>query len=60
MVLIVGSRNIIKISKNWACKKLGKQQESFLANTDDFLAPFIIFEWDRILESAMDMKWNVL
>ena len=38
--LIVDSRNMIKVSKNMG--------------TDNFLAFFIAFEWDKILESAMD------
>ena len=28
--------------------------ESFLPITDNFLAFFIVFEWGRILEGAMD------
>ena len=43
-----------KFQKIWVCKKLDKQRESFSPNTDNFLAFFIIFEWDRILKSAMD------
>ena len=39
-------------------QKLVQQRESFLRNTDNFLALFIVFEWDRILESGMD-KWEV-
>ena len=38
----------------WLCKKLDKQRESFLPNTGNFLAIFIVFEWGRSLESAMD------
>ena len=38
----------------WVCKKLDKRQESFSPNTDKILAFFIVFEWARILESAMD------
>ena len=38
--LIVGSRNMIGIY--------------FSPNTDSFLAFFIVFEWGRISESAMD------
>ena len=53
MKLIVGSRNMIKLSKNMS-KKLDKRRESFSPNTDNFLAFFIIFDWGRILESAMD------
>ena len=41
---IVGSRNLIN----------KRQEESFLPNTDNFLAFFIVFEWGRILKSAMD------
>ena len=36
------------------CKKLDKRRESFSPNTDNFLAFFIVSEWGRILESAMD------
>ena len=36
------------------CKKVDKPGEFFLPNTDNFLAFFIIFEWGRILESAVD------
>ena len=31
-----------------------------LPNTDNLLALFITFEWGRILENAMDRKWNVV
>ena len=34
--------------------KINKQQESFLPNTDNFLAFFIVFESNRILGSTMD------
>ena len=57
--LIVDSRNMIKsFKKIWVCKNLDKQQELFLPNTNNFLAFFIVFEWDRIFESAMG-KWEV-
>ena len=36
------------------CKKLDKQRESLSPNIDNFLAFFIVFEWGRILKSAMD------
>ena len=36
------------------CKILGKQREPFSPNTDNILAFFTAFEWDRVLESAMD------
>ena len=36
------------------CKKLDKRRESFSPNTDNLLAFFIVFEWGRLLESAMD------
>ena len=53
--LIVGSRNMIKLLKNISfLKKLDKRGESFLPNTNNFLAFFIVFEWGRILGSAMD------
>ena len=52
--LIADSRNVIKVSKIWLCKKLDKRWESFSPNTDNFLAFFIVFEWGRILESEMD------
>ena len=53
--LITGSRNTIKVSKNMSFeKKLDQQQESFLPNTDNFLAFFFVFEWSRILENPMD------
>ena len=45
---------MIKLSKIWVCKKLDKRRESFSQNTDNFLDFFIVFEWDRILESLMD------
>ena len=35
-------------------EKLDKQRESFLPNTDNFLAFFIFFEWGRVVKSAMD------
>ena len=38
------------------CKKFDKPRESFLPNTDNFLAFFIVFKWGRILESAMDKQ----
>ena len=47
--LIVGSRNMIKVSKISVCKKLDKQLELFLPNTENFLTFFIVFEWSRIL-----------
>ena len=53
--LIVDSRNMIKFSfKKCVCKKLDKRQDSFSPSADNFLAFFIVFEWGRILESAMD------
>ena len=36
------------------CKKLDQRQESFSPNTNNFSAFFSVFEWGRILESAMD------
>ena len=54
--LIVDYRNMIKVSKIWVCKKLDKWWESFSPNTNNFLAFFIVFEWNRILESAMDKQ----
>ena len=50
---------MIKVSKKFCklkivCKKLDKGRESFLSNSNNFLAFFIVSEWDRILESAMD------
>ena len=35
---------------------MNKQQESLSPNTNNFLAFFIVFEWGRILKSAMDKK----
>ena len=35
-------------------KKIDKGRDSFSSNTDNFVAFFIVFEWDRILESAID------
>ena len=35
-------------------KILVKWRESFSPNTDNILAFFIAFEWDRVLESVMD------
>ena len=52
--LIVCSSYMIKLSKNMGLKKLDKRWESFSPTTDNFLAFFIVFEWGRILESAMD------
>ena len=52
--LIVDSRNMSKFQKMWVCKKLDKRRESFSPNTNNFLTLFIVFEWGRILESAMD------
>ena len=40
--------------KIWVSKKLDKRRESFSPNTDNLLAFFIVFEWNRILESAID------
>ena len=54
--LIVDSRNMIKLSTIQVSKKLDKQRESFSPNTDYLLAFFIVFEWGRILESAMDKQ----
>ena len=34
--LIVGSGNVIKLSKIWVCKKLGKRREPLPPNTDNF------------------------
>ena len=45
---------MIKASKNTSLQKLEKWREPFLPNTDIFLALFIVFEWGRIFESAMD------
>ena len=45
---------MIKLSKNANLrKKLDQRQELFSPYIDNLLAFFIIFEWDRILESAM-------
>ena len=52
--LIVDSRNMIEVPTIWVFKKLNKRRESFSPNTDYFLAFFIVFEWGRILESALD------
>ena len=53
--LILDSRIMIRLSKHVSLyKKLDKQRESFSPNSDNFLAFFIVFEWGRILESAMD------
>ena len=35
-------------------KKSDKRRESFSPKTNNFLALSIVFEWGRILESAMD------
>ena len=56
--LIVGSRNMIRLSKIWVCKKLNKRRQSIPPNTSNSLAFFIVFESDRILESLMDI-WEV-
>ena len=40
--------------KKYEFVNLGKQRESFSPNTDNFLAFFIVFEWGRMLKSAMD------
>ena len=46
---------VYKVSKKkWICQKLDKLWEPFSPNTDTFLACFIVFEWGRILASAMD------
>ena len=45
---------MIKVSKNMSYKKIDKQQELFLPNTDNFSVIFIVFEWGRILKSAVD------
>ena len=45
--LNVGFTNMIKRSKNMSLKKIRSK-------TDNFLEFFIVFEWGRILESAMD------
>ena len=52
--LTVDSRNMIRLSKNISLKKIDKGRDSFSSNTDNFVAFFILFEWDRILESAID------
>ena len=38
------------------CKKFDKPRESFLPNTDNFLAFFIVYKLGRILERAMDKQ----
>ena len=53
---IVDSRNMIKVSKIYVCKKLDKWRESFSPDTDNFLKFFIVFEWGRILKSSMDKQ----
>ena len=57
--LIVGFTNMIKRSKNMSLKKNKIKNRQFLRemfspNTDNFLTFFVVFEWGRILESAMD------
>ena len=52
--LIENSIKWSKFQKICLCKKLDKRQVSFSPITDNFLAFFIVFEWDKILESAMD------
>ena len=54
--LILCSSYMIKLSKNMSFKKLDKRCELFSPTTDNFLAFFIVFEWARILESAMHKK----
>ena len=39
-------------------KKLDKRRESFLPNTDNFLAVVTVFNWGRIFENAIG-KWEV-
>ena len=40
--------------KIWVCKKSNKQRGSLSPNTDNFLPFFIVFEWGRISENAMN------
>ena len=60
--MIVGSRNMTEVLKKIrVCKKSNKRRESFLPNTDNVSAFFIVFEWGRIFESAVDtleVKFN--
>ena len=51
---IWGSRNKVKDKKYEFIKKSDERRESFLPNTDNFLAFSTVFEWGRIFESAMD------
>ena len=44
---------MIKVSKNMSLLKI-RETRVVLSNTDNFLAFFIVFEWDRTLQSAMD------
>ena len=46
---------MIKVSKNF-CRKLDKQREAFSANTDNFFALFIVFEWGKIFKSTMNKQ----
>ena len=56
---IADSRNMIKVSKKYVFVKNQINGESqFKKKTDNFLAFVIVFEWGRILESAMD-KYEV-
>ena len=40
----------------WVCGKFDKKREWFLPNTDNILVFFIVFEWGRISESAVDKE----
>ena len=46
---------MLKVSRNMTLGKIDKRRGLFLPNTDNFLAFFIVFEWGRILKSAMDI-----
>ena len=47
-----------KFERIKVCKTLDKLKELFSRNSDNFLVFFIVFEWIRILESAVDEKKN--
>ena len=56
--LVSGSRNMIKVSENMSFEKISSTMRVVFTKYRKFLAFFIVFEWGRILESAID-KWEV-
>ena len=54
ITLVVGSRDVIKLSKNMSLSKVSQTARVVFNKCRKFLSVFIVYEWGRISESAID------